>query len=361
MPLNPGEEHVLSSDLEDVLGRSEADLRALRGGRILITGGTGFVGSWLLESIAWANRRAGLKIAVVVAVRDPGAIAARAPRLRAEPAFRFVTCDVARGRLPAGPFDAIVHAATPTGAATSQAERSALLETIAGGTRRVLEHAQASGKIPFLLTSSGAVYGRQPPDLPLIDETYSGAPDPVDPANAYHEGKRMAELLCALHARPEGLQPKIARLFAFVGPYLPLDRHFAVGNFIADALGGRPIRVAGDGTPLRSYLYASDMTTWLWRILVRGETLRPYNVGSDEPLDIATLARTVARVLSPGATVKIAGRPEPGRLPERYVPATHRARTELGLDRTVALESAIARTAAWHRAAPASVRLDVRQ
>jgi dTDP-glucose 4,6-dehydratase len=97
------------------------------------------------------------------------------------------------------------------------------------------------------------------------------------------------------------------------------------------------------------------MTTWLWRILVRGETLRPYNVGSDEPLDIAMLARTVVRVLSPGAAVKIAGRPEPDRLPERYLPATHRARTELGLERTVSLEPAIARTAAWHRALPARV------
>jgi dTDP-glucose 4,6-dehydratase len=133
---------------------------------------------------------------------------------------------------------------------------------------------------------------------------------------------------------------------------LPLHLNFAIGNFIRDALGGGPLRVAGDGTPYRSYLYAADLAVWLWTILLRGKTAHPYNVGSPHALTIAELARMVVRTVAPGISIEIAGHAAPGSLPSRYVPCTLRAQEELGLRPQIAVEEGIRRMAAWYRQKP---------
>ena len=195
--------------------------------------------------------------------------------------------------------------------------------------------------------SAGAVYGPQPPEA-RVPETYGGGPDPTDPRSVYAEAKRLAELLCALYSRIHGLACPIARCFTFAGPYLSLDAHFAMGNFMSDCLKQRPIEIRGDGTPRRSYLYAADLAVWLWTILARGESCRPYNVGSERELSIAELAATVAAELEPSTAIRVMGLPRRGAAPERYVPDTGRARHELGLREWISLEDAIRRTAEWH-------------
>jgi dTDP-glucose 4,6-dehydratase len=223
-----------------------------------------------------------------------------------------------------------------------------MLSTIIAGTERTLEFAVKHGARKFLLASSGAVYGKQPADVTHIPESYAGAPDPVDAANVYAEGKRTAELLCALYQKTGRLDCKIARCWAFCGPHLRLDQHFAIGNFIGDVLAGRPIQIQGDGTPRRSYVYAADLAVWLWTILLRAPALVPFNVGSVHDVSILELAQTVAMTLNPQTEIRVARQAVAGAAPLRYVPCVDRAREMLGLRQTVGLEECISRTAKWH-------------
>lgn len=328
--------------LDDDFAEVETDLRALSGRRILITGGTGFVGKWLLETLSWARERLGIRYDITLLARNPERFRNEHPRLGSLDFVRFVRGDVRKPEL-SGAFDGIVHAATTTVPSLGVGQRRELLDSITTGGDAILAIAARSGPIPVLLTSSGAVYGALPPTIDRVEETFAGAPDPLRPENTYHEGKRLTELQCALYAEEFGIEPKIARMFAFVGPYLPLDAHFAIGNFLRDGLAGRHLEVSGDGRPLRSYLYATDMIAWLLAIFVRGTPMRAYNVGSDVAIDISNLATLVAeRTGAPGTIVR--GTPDLTAPPPRYVPSNERIRAELRVTQRVGLAAAIDRT-----------------
>ncbi len=338
----------VADDLERILTWASDDLRSLRGTLLFITGGTGFVGKWLLETLAWANERLELDIRAVVLTRSVERFTNNAPHLASNGSFSFVEGDVRSIPADLGVFDGIVHAATSASAELLKNDPQLMLDTIVEGGRAVMDVASRSGAIPLLFTSSGAVYGRPPSSLSRVDETYVGGPDPLEPLSAYHEGKRIGELQCAIAAKSFGLKPKIARIFAQVGPYLPLDIHYAMGNFIRDALEGRTIRVQGDGTTVRSYMYAADMTAWLLGIYARGEPLRAYNVGSERPVTIADLASRVAQAASEPPAVEIMQAPDPKRPVDRYVPGNRRAREELGLEEWTPLTEGIDRTIAFY-------------
>ena len=339
---------VSAADRDHMVGLAEADFRALAGSRLFITGGTGFFGTWLLEALAAANARLGTGITATILSRDPDQFARRSPHLAANPAFLWWRGDVRSFPPPPGNFDHIIHGATAASAALNSQSPREMFDTIVHGTERVLEFALGAGAASHLFLSSGAIYGPQPPNLAAIPEHHPGGPDPGDPRSAYAEGKRAAELLCAL---TPGLPTKVARCFAFIGPHLPLDAHFAAGNFLRDALAGRDIIILGDGRPLRSYLYAADLVVWLLAILVRGQAGRPYNVGSDQAVSIADLAHLVARQHSQPPPVTILGTPGQGPA-ERYIPDIARARQELGSELSIDLAAAIARTWRWLNSTP---------
>jgi nucleoside-diphosphate-sugar epimerase len=350
----------LARDLDHILARTEPLWQELRGQHILITGATGFFGCWLLESFAWANRRLNLNAHAVAVSRHPQALAQKAPHLASDPAIAQQAADVRHDAFPQNAFSHVVHAATEASASLNQQTPLVMFDTIVNGTRRALEFAAANSGRKFLFVSSGAVYGTQPSQLAQLSESFTGGPDPLDPANAYAEGKRSAELLCALAASAD-LEVKIARCFAFLGPYMQIDTHFAIGNFICDRLHHRPIRVRGDGSAVRSYLYASDLMVWLWTILFKGQSCRAYNVGSEDALNIATLARAVADALPPAVDVNIASTAMPGGPVHRYVPCTARAREELGLRAEVPLREAIRRTHDWFAPQPVTVHANSRR
>ena len=280
--------------------------------------------------------------------RDRANFASKCPHLAVNPALSFQTGDVRNFSFPEGDFEYVIHAATEASAKQAAEHPLEMLTTIIDGTERVLDFAKTHGVGKLLLTSSGAVYGKQPVSLTHIPEDYSGGPDPLDPASVYAEGKRISEQMCALHSAHNAIEIKIARCFAFVGPHLPLDAHFAIGNFIGDVLAGRPISINGDGTARRSYLYASDLAIWLWSMLFRAPDLLPINVGSAEDLSIFELAQAVVGSLDAATEIAVAKRPLPGATVARYVPSVDRAKAMLGLTQTVSLQEGIRRTAKWH-------------
>jgi dTDP-glucose 4,6-dehydratase len=338
-------DNPLAPDLDRAFAAHGAAWEALRGARVLVTGGTGFFGGWLLEALTRFETRLGLGVRATVLTRDPEGFRRRRPHLAGHPAIALLRGDVLTLAPVDEPFSHVIHAATAASAALNASAPQVMFDTIVEGTRRVLEVARRAGARRVLFTSSGAVYGRQPPDLSHVPEDHPGGPDPLNPASAYGEGKRAAELLCALAGAAHGFDPLVARCFAFSGPYLPLDAHFAIGNFVRDALAGGPIRVGGDGTPFRSYLYGADLAAWLWTILARGRPARAYHVGSEAAVSIAELAGAVARVLGIPGRVEIARAPVAGAPAERYVPSTRRTREELGLAETFGLDEAVARMA----------------
>lgn len=290
----------------------------------------------------------GLDLEILALSRAATAFGAAHPCPEAA-AIRWVDADVrnldATGLLPTR-LDDVVHLATPASAALNAAAPTEMLDIAFAGTKSAIECAVRAGASRFLLTSSGAVYGAQPAQLGHVPESYLGAPDPLDVGSAYHEGKRLAELALALAFRATGLEGKVARCFAFSGAGLPLDRHFAFGNFVRDAALGRPIHIAGDGRAVRSYLDAEDLVIWLLAVWLRGQPSRAYNVGAERAVTIRELGELVGR--AGGVSVNVAE--PPGSAPaHRYVPSTERARSELGVSEWSSLEESIERALAWAR------------
>ena len=342
-------------DLESIRLSAVALWPELKGARIFIAGATGFFGRWLIESLLSADARYGLGVRITALSRDPEAFLNRAPHL-AGAGLTWVKGSVATlaPELFSGEkFDAVVHLATEGDLDASTTHPAAMVGVITGGTRRALDVAVRCGAKRFLFTSSGAVYGKQPANVEFMAESYPGVPDLTDLQNPYAhpgEAKRQAELLCVEAARRDGLNAVIARGFTFAGPGLPPDSKFAFGNFIRDAIAGGPIVIKGDGTPIRSYLHAIDLTVWLWTLLMKGRSGRAYNVGSEKPVAMLDLARAISREFGNQDIKVLGGTPVAG-VPERYVPSTLRARDELGLSETLELSEIVRRTAAWHRLA----------
>ena len=331
--------------------------------RIFITGGTGFFGKSILDyRLRHPEFLADAELTILS--RNPAAFIAGNPKLAQQTGVRFVAGDVRTFsttdftdytdcpasqthnpcnpcnpwfKSPAPEFDTIIHAAT---AAVTTLSDDEMFSTIVDGTRHILEFAKTCGAKRILFTSSGAVYG---PQTAAVDENA-----PTNPTTAYGRGKLTAERMCI----ESGIPTCIARCFAFTGPYLNRRIHYAIGNFIQDCIDNKPIVIKGDGTPLRSYLYADDLVEWLFAILDRGEPGRPYNVGSPEGISIRDLAETVRSALGTNNEIKVLDNPcnpcnpwlRPA--PSTYVPIVTRAMTELGLSVTVPLAEAI------HRSAP---------
>ena len=274
--------------------------------RLFITGGTGFFGKSILSMIKRGHYE---NYDFCILSRNPEKFFCEAPEFTQLPNVKYIQGDVRDFVFPKENFDYILHAGTPAIPMPPGEQRDIILR----GTQRVLEFARQCCAEKLMFVSSGAVYGSQPADCGHLPEDF-----PCKPVTEYGIAKLEAEQMCI----GSGVYTLIPRCFAFVGPYLNKNIHFAIGNFIRDALEGRTIVINGDGTPLRSYMYADDLVIWLMTILEKGATGVPYNVGSDEAISILDLAQMVKSVLNSKASIEVRKTHAPGTPVERSLPLT---------------------------------------
>ena len=340
---------LTETDLNHILKHTELLWQSARNRRFFITGGTGFIGKWLLESFAYINRKLNLNCQMLVLSRSPERFLQKHPHFQKFNEITLQKAEVCNFKFPNEKFDYIIHAAAEASATLNAENPLEMTDTIINGTRKTLDFARQCGAKRFLFLSSGAIYGKQPVGLAAIPENYNGAPDPLDTLSTYGQAKRAAELLCGIYYKNYGIETAIARCFAFVGPYLDLNIHYAIGNFIRDALKGIPIAVNGDGTPLRSYLYAGDLAIWLWTILFKGAAATAYNVGSDIPISIAELAHKITGLAPKRCGVHIAVKPDPNAARQRYIPSIDKAAKDLNLKCLIDLNEAIKKTISFYQ------------
>lgn len=326
---------------------SDARWNKLQNAHIFITGGTGLFGRWFLTALLDANQRLGTNIQATVLTRNPTQLLAEFTTQAGAEALNLWQGDVANFEFPATKFTHVLHMATTSAHETFAGEDSlAKFHMLTQGTEHVLQLAAKSGAKKVLFTSSGVAYGAFPEGL--VSESYKGAPSTLDAVNGLAQGKRAAEFLCSYYAEKFGFETTIARCFSFAGPGLPLDIHYAIGNFIRDAMNAEQITVKGDGSPMRSFLYLGDLMHWLLALLVDGQNNKIYNVGSDHAMSILALAQTIQKTLAPYKKIEVLGDSKHvvGNVNRNwYVPNIDFARQDLNLAPWTPLNQAILNTA----------------
>ena len=326
-------------------------LKALQGEHLLITGGTGFMGVWLTEQLAFLNDRHHLNVHIILLSSQAYTFSAKAPHLALRPDVTLIQRDICNVVDLPDEVGWIIHAAGTPDSRQHASDPLRVMQVITHGTASVLE---ATTRLPdlkkFLNISSGLVYGPQPWELAGVSENFVGGGDCDSVTAAYPEAKRFAETLCAAYRNQHRLPIVNARPFAFIGPYQLLDRPWAINNFIRDGLLGGPIRVQGDGETVRSYMYPSDMAWWLLRILVQGTVGLSYNVGSPQAVTLAQLAEKIASHFPVHPKILIGVSPDRNLRRSKLVPDVSLAQNTLGLRLTVDLEMAIQRTILWNQA-----------
>ncbi len=286
---------IVVEDIRFVLETCRNELRALSGKTLLLTGGSGFVGSYLVESIIAFNRaHDGAPCRLLLPTRSLAATRAKWPHFFGIKDVVWFAWDGRTLEPPSDVCDYIIHAASPTDTAVFMRNPYGTMQDIVKTTGQVLDYAKRANVSLLLFMSSGAVYGSQPATLEAIPETYLGGPNLTDARSCYGEAKRYAELLCRL----SGVPTVVARLFAFVGPHQDLAGSYAITDFIRQAKRNGHIQIQSDGSALRTYCYASDLTNALWKLLLKGTPNETYNVGSDTPVvSILELANLVAEIV----------------------------------------------------------------
>ena len=340
----------IREDCEKVTSGSVPKLMPLKGESILITGGTGFMGTWLAEMIAFLNDNHGFETRMLLLSSRAHNFSANAPHLAHRPDVTLIERDICS--LVEIPEDVrwVIHAAGNPDNRQHASDPLKTIEVIVNGTNTILECATRLPDLKkFLNISSGLVYGSQPWEMDAIPETFFGSLDCSSIGSAYPEAKRLGETLCAVYRNQHRLPIVNARPFAFIGPYQLLDRPWAVNNFIRDSLLGGPIRILGDGETVRSYMYPSDMAFWILCILINGRVGTSYNIGSSQAVTLQHLAEKIAGCFPTRPRIISHLSRDDKLRRNKFIPDVALASDSLGLSLKVDLDTALGRTILWNQ------------
>jgi len=322
----------------------------LRNSHIYITGGTGFLGSWLQELVCGLNDEFDFKIKATIASRSFDKFKIKHPHLVKRKEFKFQPIDVRN--LVELPHDTthIIHAAATSNRDHFASFPTSSFENNVDAALHIFRLANQLSSIQnILLVSSSQVYGRQHSDVQAIKEdSFGGALSSFDTNAIYAESKRSCESAAASFLTEMKLPISVARPFSFVGPYQSLDLPWAITNFMQEALRGGPIHIMSDGSVVRGLMYASDFANWILHITAYAKPRSVYNVGSPEPIDLLSLAKMIRSFFKnePQIITSLGNNSSGGE--RKMVPNVDKAKKELQLKVTVNLENAIQRSMEWH-------------
>jgi UDP-glucuronate decarboxylase len=312
--------------------------------RILITGITGFFGKSLLRHIDLLNSSSNKKIEVIGLSRNPEIFFSDYPDFKTKNWLSIQQCDILdldqlNKNFPDGITD-IIHLAVDStmGPKIKNLQR---FEQIYFGAKNILDISIKFNIKNILLASSGGIYG-QARNINFI-ESMPSTLDLYAEKSTYSISKCLVEHIAHLYANEFDLNIKIARCFSFVGQDLPLNAHYAIGNFIRDALFSKFIEVQGNGSAIRSFMHQEDLANWLFCILINGKPGSLYNVGSDFEISIKDLAFKIKELLSKEKQVVFNNLVHVKS--NRYVPDISKANCELGLKISYNLDEAITKSA----------------
>jgi dTDP-glucose 4,6-dehydratase len=342
---------IILEDLETITQQSRDDLQKIVNSHVVLTGASGFIGKWLTLSFLHARRELQGSGKMILSCRNSQPLKELLLEANFTDGYSVVESDVRSfPRNVIQDETLLINAATPARESLNLGNPMEMFEIIIQGQRRLLELSAEKKSVRFLFLSSGAVYGKQPLDLVGLPESWERAPDPMNPANSYHEGKRVGELMGSIFLADSSIEFISARLFAFLAPFLPLDEHFAAGNFLRNALHGQNVVIKSGGGSIRSYMYSTDLCSTIWALLTRGQSGSAYNVGSSEETNLRELAEKIRSVVESSIGIDIQGIDTPTNV-SRYTPDTSKTNFLMNHPPTKTLMDAIERTSQWAKLA----------
>jgi len=356
---------VVTRDLEDICRRLESEFSAMQGKTLFISGGAGFLGHYLVQSVLHWNRTHGGEPPIKIIASDNyiRGVPEWLTALEGDPALTLLRHDIT-DPLPddLGPLDFIIHAASIASPIYYRRYPIETMDANVNGLRLLLERCrkqQAAGHpmSGFLFFSTSEIYGDPTPDQIPTPETYRGNVSCTGPRACYDESKRYGETLCVNFARQYDMPITSARPFNNYGPGLKITDRRVIPDFARDLFAGNDLVLLSDGSPTRTFCYVADAIVGYFKILVRGRAGEAYNIGNETPeISMLTLAGKLAESASDlfgyaGKVVRNVSGDQDYLTdnPQRRCPIIAKAREELDFEPEVSFEEGLRRTLVWYR------------